>query len=87
DQTGMDADIDAFLKADESVQTVMTHFKAMLAPMLERMSSEGRPQISIAFGCTGGKHRSVWAAEHFRHWLVENGHNVSIMHRELHSHG
>ena len=85
DQTGMDADIDAFLKADESVQTVMMHFKAMLVPMLERMSAEGRPQISIAFGCTGGKHRSVWAAEHFRHWLVENGHNVSIMHRELNS--
>jgi UPF0042 nucleotide-binding protein len=87
DQTGMDADIDAFLKADESVQTVMTHFKAMLLPMLKRMSAEGRPQISIAFGCTGGKHRSVWAAEYARHWLVENGHNVTIMHRELHSHG
>ena len=85
-KTGMDQEIDAFLKEDESVQTVIKHFKLMLTPILEKMSAEGRPQISIAFGCTGGKHRSVWAAEHVRQWLVENGHNVSVMHRELHFH-
>ncbi|MDB2390959.1 RNase adapter RapZ [Alphaproteobacteria bacterium] len=84
-KTGMDEEIDAFLKADESVQTVITHFKAMLMPMLERMSAEGRAQISIAFGCTGGKHRSVWAAEYIRRWLEETGHTVSLIHRELHS--
>lgn len=85
-QTGMDDDIDSFLKADEAVQTVIKHFKAMLAPMLARMSAEGRAQISIAFGCTGGRHRSVWAAEHIRQWLIENGHQASIIHRELHAH-
>ena len=85
DKTGIDEEIDAFLKTDKSVQNVVKHFKAMLTPMLARMSAEGRPQISLAFGCTGGKHRSVWAAEHIRHWLGENGHNVSTMHRELHS--
>lgn len=85
-QTGMDDDIDSFLKADEAVQTVIKHFKAMLTPMLARMSAEGRAQISIAFGCTGGRHRSVWAAEHIRQWLIENGHQASIIHRELHAH-
>ena len=85
-KTGKDQKIDAFLKEDESVKTVIKHFKSMLTPILARMSAEGRPQISIAFGCTGGKHRSVWAAEHVRHWFVQNGHNVSVMHRELHFH-
>ena len=85
-KTGMDEEIDSFLKADTSVQTVIKHFKEMLLPMLEQMSTEGRAQISIAFGCTGGKHRSVWAAEHIRHWLDKNGHKASIMHRELDTH-
>ena len=71
--TGLDPDIDAFLQADMAVQQVIESFRSMLGTMLERMTEEGRPLLNIAFGCTGGRHRSVWAAETIGSWLQAQG--------------
>jgi UPF0042 nucleotide-binding protein len=54
-----------------------------LTPMLGRMSAEGRPLITLAFGCTGGRHRSVWAAEAIGKWLRVQGYDISLDHRNL----
>ena len=62
---------------------VIESFKSMLAQMLPRMSREGRPLLTVAFGCTGGQHRSVWAAETISSWLREQGYSVKLAHREL----
>jgi UPF0042 nucleotide-binding protein len=59
----------------------------MLTEMLPRMSREGRPLLTIAFGCTGGQHRSVWAVETMASWLREQGYGVKVAHRELGSSG
>lgn len=83
DFTGLDPDIDAFLQADMAVQQVIESFRSMLGTMLERMTEEGRPLLNIAFGCTGGRHRSVWAAETIGGWLQEQGYQVIITHREI----
>ncbi len=45
---------------------------------------EGKSQFVIAFGCTGGKHRSVTFAELVYKHLKENNYNVSVMHRDIH---
>lgn len=82
-KTGLDDEVDAFLNADAAVQRVMDAQKAILSTMLERMSHEGRPLITIAFGCTGGRHRSVWAARHLAEWLAAQGNPVHTVHREL----
>ncbi|CAI8191542.1 MAG: RNase adapter protein RapZ [SAR116 cluster bacterium] len=81
--TGLDPDIDAFLQADMAVQQVIESFRSMLGTMLERMTEEGRPLLNIAFGCTGGRHRSVWAAETIGGWLQAQGYQVIITHREI----
>ena len=81
--TGLDPDIDAFLQADMAVQQVIESFRSMLGTMLERMTEEGRPLLNIAFGCTGGRHRSVWAAETTGGWLQAQGYQVIITHREI----
>ena len=81
--TGLHADIDTFLKDDPAVQRVIDGFKLMLEPMLERMVDEGRPLLHIAFGCTGGRHRSVWAAQTIGGWLQDQGYQVAITHREV----
>ena len=81
--TGLDPDIDAFLQADMAVHQVIESFRSMLGTMLERMTEEGRPLLNIAFGCTGGRHRSVWAAETIGGWLQVQGYQVIITHREI----
>ena len=83
DQTGLDAKVAEFLAKDEMAIKVLDQLKSMLALMLSRMNSDGRAQLTLAFGCTGGKHRSVFVAEELVAWLRENGQNADIVHREL----
>ena len=80
---GRDKKVAAFLDGDKSAAAVMADFKSMLDRMLPRVSHEGRPVLSIAFGCTGGRHRSVWAAEKAAGWLREAGHGVEVVHRDI----
>ena len=44
---------------------------------------EGKGQLVIAIGCTGGMHRSVFVAQKIYDLLVEQGYNVNIEHRDL----
>ncbi len=83
DLTGLDGDVDDFLAQDEVVNTVLHQLQEMLTLMLGRMKEEGRPNLTLAFGCTGGKHRSVWAAEQIAKWIEARGHPVRLHHREL----
>ena len=45
--------------------------------------TEGKSYLTIAFGCTGGRHRSVFCAEWFGQRLREAGHHVTVRHRDL----
>jgi UPF0042 nucleotide-binding protein len=83
DLTGLDGKVAAFLDADDAAVAGLTHVKAALKIMLDRMQADGRPQLTLAFGCTGGKHRSVWAAAHMANWMRQRGHAVTLQHREL----
>ena len=80
---GRDPQIVAFLEADEGAVRVLDSFKTILNEMLPRLAREGRPLATIAFGCTGGRHRSVWASESIAAWLRAQDYNVSLTHREL----
>ena len=51
--------------------------------LLPAYRDEGKSHLSIAFGCTGGQHRSVTLAETLAKALAEQGLQVSIRHREL----
>ena len=80
---GRDEEVANFLDQDGVAVTVLGSFKSMLAEMLPRMSRDGRPLLTVAFGCTGGQHRSVWAAETIATWLRDQGYSVKLAHREL----
>jgi UPF0042 nucleotide-binding protein len=45
---------------------------------------EGKQRLNIAIGCTGGRHRSVMAAEHLTNFLTGLGYQVTTLHRDLH---
>lgn len=55
----------------------------LIASLLEAFVDEGKASLTIAFGCTGGKHRSVAMAERMARTLAEQGWRVSKRHREL----
>ena len=55
----------------------------MLEPTLAGFKNSGRSYLTIACGCTGGQHRSVFMAEQISLYLKDLGENVSVEHREI----
>ena len=51
--------------------------------MLPRFTSEGKSYVGIAIGCTGGKHRSVVMTEEVGGWLINEGKDAVILHRDM----
>ena len=81
-KTGLDEDVQAFVTADPRFQPFMDKVTDMIASTLPNKTGDGRPHLTIAFGCTGGKHRSVVCAEWFAQWANAQKLFVSVFHRE-----
>lgn len=83
DQTGLDQDVQDYLSASETFTSAMKNIQDLLEGALPRFDAEGRPKISIAAGCTGGRHRSVFTAVSLAERITSMGYDVTISHREL----
>lgn len=81
--TGLHPDVAAFVARDPRHAGLMQRVTALLAFLLPAFTEEGKAHLSIAFGCTGGQHRSVAVAESVSQALAEQGWQVSTRHREL----
>jgi UPF0042 nucleotide-binding protein len=81
--TGRDAAVAAYIEADPDFGPFWRCMTEMLGPLLPRYAQEGKKYLTIALGCTGGKHRSVLAAERLAHHLQTHGWRVDVIHREL----
>jgi RNase adapter protein RapZ len=81
--TGRDAAVGAFIEADPDFPPFFERLCAWLGPLLPRYESEGKSYLTIALGCTGGRHRSVYIAERLAAWLSRQGRPVGIGHRDL----
>ncbi len=83
--TGLDRDVQLYVEEDVAFADSIAHIRALLLTLLPRYDAQGKPYVTIAFGCTGGRHRSVYVAENFKNYLKDEGYNPSISHRNLHS--
>ena len=81
--TGRDDPVAKFLAHDKSWGSVFTSIKNMLMPTLTGFKNSGRSYLTIACGCTGGQHRSVFMAEQIALYLKDLGETVFIEHREI----
>ncbi|MGJ3261093.1 MAG: RNase adapter RapZ [Rhodospirillales bacterium] len=81
--TGRDKAVQDHIVKDEAFEGYFDHLTGMLGPLLPRYRAEGKSYLTIAFGCTGGRHRSVFIAERFHSWLKEHGWRAQIRHRDL----
>jgi UPF0042 nucleotide-binding protein len=82
-KTGLDADVAAYVAADPAFHEFYDRLAGMLLLLLPRYRQEGKKYLTIAIGCTGGRHRSVAIVEKLAATLSETGWRVSITHREL----
>lgn len=81
--SGRDPAVAAHIEADPQYQPFFTHLTGLLDPLLPLYEREGKSYLSIAVGCTGGRHRSVMVAERLSSWLQETGYRVTLVHRDL----
>jgi UPF0042 nucleotide-binding protein len=80
---GRDPRVAAHVAEDPRFAPFLTGLHALLDLLLPAYESEGKSHFALAFGCTGGKHRSVALAENVAQSLADKGWQVSIRHREL----
>ena len=81
--TGLDEPVGAFIEGDPDFQRYIENLKTLLEPLLPRYSAEGKSYLTIAVGCTGGRHRSVYVAKLLGSWLSQKGERVDISHRDI----
>lgn len=81
--TGQDEKVAVYVTTDQAFDRFVSHLTQMSSLILDRASRDGRPHLTFAFGCTGGKHRSVAVASVFGEWARTQGHSIQITHREL----
>lgn len=81
--TGKDADVSAYIAEDPAYAVAMTQIEALLLLLLPRYQAEGKAYVTAAFGCTGGRHRSVHVAERMARRLREEGFSPTVAHRDL----
>lgn len=83
--TGLDADVSAYIAADPAYEATVAQIEALLLALLPRYRAEGKSYVTVAFGCTGGRHRSVHVAERVARALRDAGHSPTVTHRNLDS--
>ncbi|KPQ07703.1 MAG: UPF0042 nucleotide-binding protein [Rhodobacteraceae bacterium HLUCCA12] len=80
---GRHPDVVAHIEADPRFAPFFDRVHDLVASLLEPFVEEGKASLTIAFGCTGGKHRSVAVAEKMAKALADHGWRVSKRHREI----
>ena len=81
--TGRDADVIRFLEAQRSVPRLAEDILQFVGARIPEHQAANRRYLTIAIGCTGGRHRSVYLAERIAERLSQNYPVVSIRHNSL----
>ena len=81
--TGRDRPVADFVATDPDYKPFIDRLEGMIGPLLPRFDAEGKSYLTIAVGCTGGRHRSVAVAERLADWLRGAGRSVTLSHRDV----
>jgi RNase adapter protein RapZ len=82
-QTGLDANVQRYVEADPGWTPTMQQIETLLTDLIPRYWAAGKTYLTVAFGCTGGRHRSVAAAVEMAKRLHGSGFSPIIRHRDL----
>jgi len=81
--TGCDEPVRAYLAADPAWNETIGQIESLLIDWIPRYWAAGKSYVTVAFGCTGGRHRSVAAAVEMTERLRERGFTPNVRHRDL----
>lgn len=81
--TGQDPAVAEAIEGDADLAAFLGGIESMLSVLLPRYRQEGKSYLSIAVGCTGGRHRSVYVAERIAGALSSQGWRIGLTHRDI----
>jgi UPF0042 nucleotide-binding protein len=81
--TGMDPKVAKYVRGFPQTEEFLAKTTDLLTFLLPHYIKEGKSYLTVAFGCTGGQHRSVMIAEEMRKRLSQAGYRVTAMHRDM----
>jgi UPF0042 nucleotide-binding protein len=81
--TGQEQAVGNYIRTDPAYEEALVRIEELLLALLPRYTAAGKSYVSIAFGCTGGRHRSVHVAERVAARLREAGFSPTVEHRDL----
>ncbi len=81
--TGLDAPIRAFLESHQEVVELKLQVQKFIEHWLPLLEKNNRSYLTVAIGCTGGKHRSVYLTQQIGQYFADLGHQVQIRHTSL----
>ncbi len=81
--TGLDECVREYVMLSEQSQELFARLAELIEFLIPLYIREGKSQLVIAFGCTGGKHRSITFAELMANYLTENNYRVQKYHRDI----
>ena len=83
EQTGLDAPVGDHIRQDPAFDIAFAQMRDLLLTLLPRYRAQGKSYVNIAFGCTGGRHRSVFTASQMDEALRGEGFSPTVIHRNL----
>jgi UPF0042 nucleotide-binding protein len=83
DRTGLDSEVMEFIESQEVFKKYFLFLSDFLVYLIPLFEKEGKSYLTICFGCTGGKHRSVFIAGELAEHLSAMGYSVSTVHRDI----
>lgn len=84
--TGLDPAVGAFISNDPAYSEAIERIEGLVQFLLPRYSAEGKTYVTVAVGCTGGRHRSVYCAEQIAKNLRGYGFSPTVVHRDMGAH-
>ncbi|CAM3208524.1 RNase adapter RapZ [Sphingomonas antarctica] len=82
-QSGLDQPVADYIAGDPAYAEAIPQIENLLLTLLPRYAAEGKSYVTVAIGCTGGRHRSVHVAERIAKRLRDGGFSPTIAHRDL----
>ena len=81
--SGLDLPVRDFVMKQILSAKFLDQLTGMLTLLLPAYKTEGKSYLTVAIGCTGGRHRSVVIAEQLKQWLIQSSHNPRVTHRDI----
>lgn len=82
-KTGQEAAVRRYVLSTPQAQHFLSTFSSLLSESLPHYVREGKSYLSVAIGCTGGRHRSVVIADALKEYLDKHGYKARVLHRDV----